>query len=113
MWAGAAHSQRLPGPQPGNGGEGLTPAAPPYDEYLISYKDRSDALEERHKSFTHNNWGIFHPVILHNGRITGNWRKTSGRGVEPCQATFFDGCRPAAKPLVAAAVKRYCAFLAG
>ncbi|MCC8036389.1 MAG: winged helix DNA-binding domain-containing protein [Rikenellaceae bacterium] len=85
---------------------------PPYDEYLISYKDRSHCIEERHKGFAFNSWGIFHPVILYNGRITGNWRKNSRKTGEPYHTSFFEGCRPAAKGLIAAAVERYSKFLA-
>jgi len=49
---------------------------PPFDEYLISYKDRTAALslEDYPKAF--NNFGIFYPVILYNGQIVGNWKKS-------------------------------------
>lgn len=54
---------------------------PPFDEYLISYKNRSDCIKEAHTKYAYNNFGIFQSVILHQGRITGNWRKTSKKGV--------------------------------
>jgi len=49
---------------------------PPFDEYLISYKDRTAALslEDYPKAF--NNFDIFYPVILYNGQIVGNWKKS-------------------------------------
>ncbi len=84
---------------------------PPFDEYLISYKERGDCIRDEHKPFAYNSFGIFQPVILHNGRITGNWRKTGRKTGEPVTTTFFDGCRPAAKPLIVKAWKRYAAFL--
>ena len=47
---------------------------PPYDEYLIGYKSRWVALEKKHIAKAHNNFGIFKPVILHEGRVVGNWK---------------------------------------
>ena len=47
---------------------------PPYDEYLIGYKSRWVALEKKHTAKAHNNFGIFKPVILHEGRVVGNWK---------------------------------------
>lgn len=82
---------------------------PPFDEYLISYKNRLDCIKECHVPLAYNNFGTFQPVILHNGRITGNWRKT-GRKV-PVETTFFPGCRPAAKKLLDRAAKDYTAFI--
>lgn len=81
---------------------------PPFDEYLISYRNRLDCIREDHCRFAYNNFGIFQPVILHNGRITGNWRKTTKKGV--IDSAFFPGCRPAAKKLLEQAAKEYNAF---
>lgn len=47
---------------------------PPYDEYLIGYKSRWVALEKKHTAKAHNNFGIFKPIILHEGRVVGNWK---------------------------------------
>ena len=63
---------------------GLTPAIkksslyllPAFDEFLISYKDRAAAISADHqkKAFTAN--GIFKPIIVKNGIVTGVWRRT-------------------------------------
>ena len=76
---------------------------PPFDEYLVSYKNRLDCIKEAHTKYAYNNFGIFQSVILHQGRITGNWRKTSKKGV--FDTSFFPGCRPAAKKLIEKAIK--------
>lgn len=47
---------------------------PPYDEYLIGYKSRWIALDKRYEHKAHNNFGIFHPVILLGGKVVGNWK---------------------------------------
>ena len=53
---------------------GMVLLLPPYDEYLIGYKSRWVALEKKHTAKAHNNFGIFKPVILHEGRVVGNWK---------------------------------------
>jgi hypothetical protein len=46
-----------------------------FDEFLISYKDRSAALSlsDNKKSVSTN--GIFYPVIIENGQVTGVWKR--------------------------------------
>ncbi len=49
---------------------------PAFDEFLISYKDRSASFPHgNHKmAFTSN--GIFRPVIVIDGHVTGIWKRT-------------------------------------
>lgn len=62
---------------------------PSYDEYLISYKDRTSVLDLEHqpKAFSMN--GIFHPVILYKGKIIGNWKKTLQKKQIVVETSFF------------------------
>ena len=48
---------------------------PAYDEYLISYKDRSASVSSSdcRKAFSSN--GIFYPVIIRNGKVEGLWKR--------------------------------------
>ncbi|WP_177730620.1 winged helix DNA-binding domain-containing protein [Flavobacterium inviolabile] len=49
---------------------------PAFDEFLISYKDRTATLTMDHhkKAITRN--GIFHPVIVSNGKAVGIWKRS-------------------------------------
>lgn len=49
---------------------------PAFDEYLISYKNRSAAITHDHHSKAVSNNGIFRPVIVVNGQISGLWKRT-------------------------------------
>ena len=49
---------------------------PAFDEYLISYKDRSSAITLKNHSKAISNNGIFRPVIVVNGQISGLWKRT-------------------------------------
>lgn len=47
---------------------------PAYDEYTVAYKDRSAVLDPIHAQQAKN--GIFNPVLVLNGQITGTWKRT-------------------------------------
>jgi hypothetical protein len=49
---------------------------PAFDEYLISYKNRSAAITADHHTKAISNNGIFWPVIVVNGQISGLWKRT-------------------------------------
>lgn len=84
---------------------------PSFDEYLISYKDRTAALELLHHPKAFNNWGIFYPVILCNGRIIGNWKKVTSKGKINIETSFFDKKVKVNKKLLKEAEKNYLNYL--
>lgn len=49
---------------------------PSFDEYIISYRDRTASIPAgfQQKVLTMN--GIFHPVIIHGGQVTGTWKRS-------------------------------------
>ena len=62
---------------------------PAFDEFFISYKDRTAAFQPEHhtKAFTNN--GIFHPVILMNGKAIGLWKRNIQKDKVILEAAFF------------------------
>ncbi len=63
---------------------------PPFDEYLISYKERNTVIPAKYQAKAYNRWGIFYPVILYRGQIVGNWSKVSKKGAIRLVPTFFE-----------------------
>ncbi len=62
---------------------------PAYDEYLISYKDRSASLPlEHHKKSISIN-GIFKPTIVLNGEVKGLWKRTFKKEKVIVETEFF------------------------
>ena len=49
---------------------------PAYDEFLISYADRSASILQVDNKKAISNNGIFRPVIVENGQVTGLWKRT-------------------------------------
>jgi hypothetical protein len=80
---------------------------PAYDEYLISYKDRSDVLppEQQHEVFTRQ--GIFYPIVVYQGQVVARWRKPQPR----LEITHFAHPTPFPQALLPPAEARYRAFI--
>lgn len=84
---------------------------PPYDEYIVGYKDRTDVLPKEHypKAFTNN--GLFYPVIAHEGQIVGNWDRTKKKKGSQPQHSFFRTETTIDEQLLNEAKNRYLHFL--
>jgi hypothetical protein len=48
---------------------------PSYDEFVISYRDRSASLPLTDNKFMISDNGIFYPIIVVNGKIAGIWKR--------------------------------------
>ena len=83
---------------------------PSYDEYLISYKDRTSVMLREHHPKAFNTYGIFYPVILYNGRIIGNWKKDSKKKDTVVETSLFDESFDLPEDLLKKAAGYYCSF---
>lgn len=84
---------------------------PSFDEYLISYKDRTAVLDLEHHPKAFNRFGTFYPVILHNGKVIGNWNKRIKKGRVAIETTFFDPQRRISTKLMEKAENSYKSFI--
>lgn len=84
---------------------------PSFDEYLISYKDRTAVLDLEHHPKAFNRFGTFYPVILYNGKIVGNWKKTVRKGQVEIETVFFDPKHHISRELIEKAKNRYKNFI--
>src|SRR5262245_38527726 len=82
---------------------------PPFDEYLIAYRDRSAILDPVHAKRVNAGGGLLDPIIVVDGRVAGTWRRTIARGHVLVELDFF--AAPARRAEVARATERYGAFL--
>ena len=73
---------------------------PAYDEFLISYKNRSASFFfENHKKTISNN-GIFRPVIVVNGQIMGIWKRTIKKDKVIVETELFEQIDDTTKILI-------------
>ncbi|SHF18493.1 winged helix DNA-binding domain-containing protein [Pedobacter caeni] len=84
---------------------------PAFDEFLISYKDRTAGfpLEHHPKAFTIN--GIFHPVIVVNGQVKGLWKRTIKKDKVRFEYQFFNPVTNKILDLTRKAAVQFAAFL--
>lgn len=71
---GIPHWMAADAPEPQAAGVHLLPG---FDEFLLGYKDRSAMLAAEHApKIVPGNNGMFLPMIVEDGRITGTWKRT-------------------------------------
>lgn len=63
---------------------------PAFDEFLISYKDRTAAIATEHHGKAFSNNGIFCPTIVVNGQVAGLWKREIKKDILIIEAGFFD-----------------------
>lgn len=63
---------------------------PAFDEFLISYKDRTAAIASEHHGKAFSNNGIFWPTIVVNGKVAGLWKREIKKDTLIIEAGFFD-----------------------
>ena len=62
---------------------------PAYDEFLISYRNRSASLSlvDNRKTVSEN--GLFRPVVVIDGQVSGLWKRTLGKNQVIIDTNFF------------------------
>lgn len=72
--------------QPDNESVFLLPA---FDEFIISYRDRSAVIPSEHYKKAISRNGLFWPVIVVNGQVEGLWKRTIKRNSIDIATDFF------------------------
>lgn len=84
---------------------------PAYDEFIISYRDRSASiLAENHKKAVSEN-GLFRPIIVVNGQVTGTWKRIQNKGKVRIETDYFQKNNQPSIDLIENASARYEQFL--
>jgi hypothetical protein len=84
---------------------------PAYDEFIISYKDRSASLPFEHFYKAVSNNGIFRPVVLHNGQVIGIWKRTAKKDRVIVEIEYFARADRPSKGLFENTVTQFGRFL--
>jgi hypothetical protein len=62
---------------------------PSFDEFMVSYKDRSASIEAHLKAQAITSNGIFKPIIVVNGKVIGIWKRTVKKDKLLIEPQFF------------------------
>lgn len=84
---------------------------PAFDEFIISYRDRSPSiLADDHKKAVSEN-GLFRPIIVEDGRVTGIWKKIQKKDRTIIEISYFSIEKQLNQKLTEYAAKLYGDFL--
>jgi hypothetical protein len=103
--AGAEQASSSPRREAG-GQERGTWLLPPFDEYLVSYQDRSAVLAPEHVKLINAGGGLLNPCVVVDGTAVGRWWRTLTGSTVEVAVRFFGRPFP-----IEDAVRRYAAFL--
>jgi len=91
-----------------------SPAAfllPNYDEYIVSYKDRSAAIAAADLNKADPRGTIFNHAVVVNGKVIGIWKRTIGKAKVDIELIPFAPLSNVNKAAIMTAAKRYARFL--
>jgi hypothetical protein len=84
---------------------------PAYDEFIISYRDRSASVLFKEKATMISNNGIFRPVIVINGKVNGIWKRIRKKDKTIIETQFFKSTGKVSKNLIEKSVGSFGDFL--
>lgn len=84
---------------------------PAFDEFMVSYTDRSAALDPASAQLAILSNGIFKPIVVVNGRVAGIWKRTIKKGFVEIETTLLTPISPSQREAIALAAERYGQFL--
>ena len=85
---------------------------PNYDEYVVSYKDRTEAIDKKHLAvISKERNAVFTNSILINGKIEGTWERNIQNNSVAVTSSFFSKQNKTRQKLVDRAIIHYCKFI--
>lgn len=84
---------------------------PAFDEFLVSYKDRSASLDTSKQAQAITGNGIFKPVIVSGGRVRGVWRRELKKDTVAIETELFEALSDDEKNMFRAAATRFARFV--
>jgi len=99
------------GAETGRGGDNRAYLLPPWDEFTVAYRDRSDIIDPDFARRLNNGGGVLSPVVVVNGQAIGTWKRTLGKGKAIITPTFFKRVGPKERRAIEAAAQRYGQFI--
>jgi hypothetical protein len=85
---------------------------PPFDEFLVGYRDRSAALDAHYNTrVVPGGNGIFNPIVVIGGRVVGTWKRAFKKDRVVMTFSPFTTFSEAQASAITAAAERYGRFL--
>jgi DNA glycosylase AlkZ-like len=103
------YAQDLPAAPPGPREVFLLP---PFDEYLVAYRDRSASLDPQYNTLiVPGGNGIFNPIVVIDGRVVGTWKRAFKKDTVVMTFSPFTSFSDEQTHAIIAAAERYGRFV--
>lgn len=83
---------------------------PPFDEYLLGYKERSAVLAPEHVKKVNAGGGMPKPAIILDGKVIGVWKRTKKKQAIQVSRELFRELSEGEETAVAQAINRFAQF---
>jgi hypothetical protein len=81
---------------------------PPFDEFLVAYRDRSASLDPSYANLVvPGGNGIFNPIVVIDGRVSGSWKRAFKKDTVTMTFSPFTGWSAAERRAIEAAADEY------
>ena len=85
---------------------------PPFDEFLVAYRDRSAALDPQYNNLiVPGGNGIFNPIVVIGGRVVGTWKRVFKQDSVVITFSPFNECSKTQAGAIRSAAERYSEFV--
>jgi hypothetical protein len=84
---------------------------PPFDEFVVGYKDRSDVIDPAFARKVNNGGGMLQAVVIADGRVVGTWKRTLKPSAVDIDISAFRSFQRKETTALNAACDRYATFL--
>jgi hypothetical protein len=84
---------------------------PAFDEFMVSYKDRSAALAAHLQQEAITGNGIFKPIVVVDGRVVGIWKRSVKKDAVVVEVQFFDPKTTLSRAQIQSATQGFADFL--
>lgn len=81
-----------------------------FDEYYLGYKDKNISAQGMHTQHIVHKNGIFNPVVLIDGQVSGTWKRTFTKDAVTVEVNSFKPLHKSQKALVTAAAEEFSRF---
>lgn len=82
---------------------------PAFDEFMVSYKDRTASLSSDNHTTAITGNGIFKPIVVVNGKVEGTWKRSIKKEKVVVETALFNNSFD--KALLNSAIEQYTHFL--
>lgn len=83
---------------------------PAFDEFMVSYKNRSDVIPPQFRGIATTSNGVFKPTIVENGQVIGVWKRTKKKDLVVIETYFFEREKSLEVEVIANAAARFGGF---